>query len=59
MIIKNYEYCGYTIELHEHPIYHDFEFVVKLNGIVKGASNHVYQNGYDAEMGAQILINEL
>jgi len=61
MINKNYEYNGYMIEIHCHPIYNDFEFVVKsLDGtVVKGASTHVYENEYDCEIAAQILINEL
>lgn len=61
MIIKEYEYNGYLLEIHEHPIYHDFEFVVKSsNGkFVKGTSTHTFLIAEDAENAAKILINEL
>jgi len=61
MIIKEIKYGGYNIEIHEHPIYHDFEFVVKtLDGhTVMGASIHTYEEPVDAESGAMILINNL
>ena len=60
-MIKSYEYNNYLIEIHEHPIYHDFEFVVKTidQKEVKGTSNHVYEHMYDCEIAAQILINDL
>lgn len=61
MIVKNYEYNEYIIEIHEHPIYHDFEFVVKSSDstVVKGASNHAYEHMYDCEIAAQIFISNL
>jgi hypothetical protein len=58
---KEYEYCGYLIEIHEHPIYHDFEYVIKskdgLNVIT--TSRHVFEHFDDAEKEAQIIINDL
>ena len=46
----------YIIEIHEHPIYHDFEFVVKKDGKVVGASTQQYQFPTDAEVNAKLLI---
>jgi hypothetical protein len=58
MIIKEYQYCGYTIELHEHPIYHDFEYVVKNDkGQVEFASLHPYEHYVDAKATAELEIN--
>lgn len=61
MITRSYEHYGYLIEIHEHPIYHDFEFVIKdLTGIkVITASTHTYDYIEDAERDAQIIINNL
>jgi hypothetical protein len=61
MLIKSYEYNGYLIELSEHPIYHDFQFVVRtLNEKeIKATSTNLYDNEYDAEIGAQLIINTL
>jgi hypothetical protein len=61
MLIKSYEYNGYLIELSEHPIYHDFQFVVRtLNEKeIKATSINLYDNEYDAEIGAQLIINTL
>lgn len=58
MIAKEYEYNGYLIEIHEHPIYHDFEFVIKsMEGKVITASTHTYDFTEDAENAAQLTIN--
>lgn len=61
MINNSYEYLGYIIEIHEHPIYHDFEFVVKsIDGHdIKGTSTIPYSYYHDAENAAKILINNL
>jgi hypothetical protein len=61
MLIKSYEYNGYLIEISEHPIYHDFEFVVKtLNEKeIKIISTNLYDNEYAAEIGAQLIIDTL
>lgn len=61
MEIKKYIYNGHVIELHEHPIYHDFEYVVKTldNQQIKGTSTIPYAYANDAEKAAQILINSL
>jgi len=61
MIIKEFEYGGYKIEIHEHPIYHDCEFVIKsLDGHeVKCTSTHPYEHSTDAEAAALIIINNL
>jgi len=60
-MIKNIEYGGYQIEIHEHPIYHDFEYVVKsLDGHeVKFTSTHPYEHPADAENSAMLAINNL
>ena len=60
MIEKEYQYRDYTIEIHEHPIYHDYEFVVKNDdGIVVIASTHTYENSTDAQGAAEIYTNNL
>jgi len=61
MIKKEFEYCGFMIELHEHPIYHDFEFVIKsLDGHeVKTTSTYPYEHSDDAENAAKLIINNL
>jgi len=58
MIKKEYEYAGHRIEIHEHPIYHDFEFVIKTldNNVVK-ASRHPYDNFDDVQNSAELTIN--
>jgi len=59
MIVKNFIYNDYNIEIHEHPIYHDFEFVVKTldNLKVIGTSNRTFEYLVDAEHSAMLLIN--
>lgn len=58
MLEKEYEYNGYKIEIHENPIYHDFEFVIKtLDGKVVCTSNQFYDYAIDAEKDAQLIIN--
>jgi len=53
-------YKGYFIELFQHPIYHDFEFVIKRqDGSVVTASVQQYQFFEDAEVNAKMVINEL
>jgi len=60
MITKTFEYSGYDVELHEHPIYHDFEFVIKSkDGQVVSASTHPYEHKDDAEKAAQLNINNV
>jgi hypothetical protein len=57
MEVKNYIYKEYTIELYEHPIYHDFEYVLKKDNKVISASSCKYQYLYDAEKEAQKIID--
>jgi len=59
MTVKSYQYNGYLIEVDEHPIYHDFQFVVKtIDGKeVKSTNKCLYQNVLDAELAAQLNIN--
>ena len=59
MLIKEYEYNGYKIELFEHPIYHDFEFVVKTLDEKEAISTnkYFYECLEDAENAAQLNIN--
>ena len=60
MIIKKYEYNNYIIELHEHSIYHDFEFVIKTkDGHVLCASTHVYHDITEIEKEVKLTINSL
>ena len=60
MIKKEYTYAGFLIEIHEHPIYHDFEYVVKNNkGQVEFASTHTYEHYLDAQSSAELRINHL
>lgn len=60
MLEKEYEYCGYKIEIHENPIYHDFEFVIKtLDSKVVCTSTQYYDHAVDAEKDAKIIINEI
>ena len=57
--MKNYEYNGYLVEIHENPIYHDFQFVIKtLDGHeVKATNKQLYDNQPDAEEAAELTIN--
>jgi len=59
MIVKSYEYKGYLIEIEEHPIYHDFQFVVKTldQKEIKCTNICLYKNLLDAELSAQLNIN--
>lgn len=58
MIIKEYKYNGYTIEIHQHPIYHDFEYVVKNDkGQVEFTSIDPYEYFIDAQNSAELGIN--
>jgi len=58
MIIDNYHYGNHIIEIHEHPIYHDFEFVVKNNdGKVILTSLHPYEDASTTMGAAEIKIN--
>ena len=61
MITKEIEYAGYKIEIHKHPIYEDYEFVIKsLDGHeVKCASTHPYEHPLDEESSAMIIIENL
>lgn len=61
MNIKTYEYYGYLIEIHENPIYHDYQFVIKtVDGKeIIGINKQLYENETDAEDAAKILINDL
>jgi hypothetical protein len=59
MNVKSYEYNGYLIEVNEHPIYHDFQFVVKTldEKEIKSTNKCLYQNLLDAEFAAQLTID--
>jgi hypothetical protein len=61
MIEKSYEHYGYLIEIHQHPIYKDFEFVIKTLDSMKvvAASTQTYDYSEDAERDAQLMINYL
>ncbi|MFA5153700.1 MAG: hypothetical protein WC554_14160 [Clostridia bacterium] len=60
MLIKEYQYCGYTVEIFEHPIYKDFEYVVKNDkGQVEFTSTHPFENKLDAEDSAMLNINQM
>ena len=48
---------NYIIEVHQHPIYYDFEFVIKsMDGKVIAASPQQYQVFEDAEVNAKMHI---
>jgi hypothetical protein len=57
--ILNYKNC--IIEIHEHPIYHDFEYVIKSKDgkKVMGSSTQPYEIFEDAEVNAKMTINML
>lgn len=61
MLIKNYEYAGFLIEIHQHPIYNDYEFVVKSIDAkeIKGTSTVPYMYEDDAHIAAQHMIKQL
>ena len=60
MLVKEYKYCGYTIEIHKNEIYHDFEYVIKdENQEVKFASIHPYDEEDDVMKGAELKVHEL
>jgi hypothetical protein len=51
------QFKGHIIEIHEHPIYRDFEYVIKtLDGKVLAASDHQYKMFEDAEVNAKMLV---
>ena len=60
MLKKEYEYDGYKIEF-EHPIYHDFEYVIKTTDGKKviATSNQAFDQVDDAENEARLVINSL
>lgn len=56
MIIKNYQFNGFLIEIHQHPLYENyFEYVVKTSDAkhVKGTSTSPYKSELEAERAAQ------
>jgi hypothetical protein len=60
MLINEYEYRGHKIEIFQHPIYLDFEFVIKsIDGKVISASTHPYKNVENAETTAELTINAI
>jgi len=58
---KKFEYCGYVIEITEHPIYHDFEFIIKTadEKTVVGTNTHFIDSYEAAEIEAKMFINDL
>ena len=51
------QYKNHIIEIFEHPIYRDFEYVIKtLDGKVLAASDHQYKMFEDAEVNAKMLV---
>jgi hypothetical protein len=60
MQIKKYEYNGYLIEINQHPIYNDYEFVIKTldEKEVKGTSTIPYIYEDEAHLAAQLIINQ-
>lgn len=61
MLINTYEYSHYIIEIHQHPIYNDYEFVIKTvdGNEIKGTSTKPSLYEEDAHIAAQKLIKEL
>jgi hypothetical protein len=60
MIVNLFAYEGYDVEIHEHPIYHDFEFVIKSkDGKVFVASVRPFKEKDEAEKTAKLTINNL
>ena len=60
MLIKEFLYNGYKVELFEHPIYHDFEFVIKTkDGHVLCTNTHVYHDINEMEKEVKLIINSL
>jgi len=59
--MKIIEYKDFLIEINEHAIYHDFEFVVKTldEKNIIGANTRFHKNIEDAENAAMTLINNL
>jgi hypothetical protein len=58
MLIKSYEYSGFLVEIHQHPIYNDYEFVIKTFDAkkVKGTSTIPCSSEGDAHNAAQNMI---
>jgi hypothetical protein len=60
MIVNLFAYEKYEVEIHEHPIYHDFEFVIKSkDGKVFVASVHPFKEKEEAEKIAKLTIDNL
>ena len=59
MTTKKIEYGGYIVEIDEHPIYHDYQFVIKTldEKKVVGANVQLYEYVEDAEAAAFLIIN--
>lgn len=57
MLVHEYNYKDYLVEIHQHPIYHDFEFVVKKDNKVVVVNTQFYRYSYDAEKDAELEIN--
>jgi hypothetical protein len=59
--VRTFEYAGYLVEITEHPIYHDFQFVVKSLDGKKVIGTNTYFLGSDeaAAVAACELINDI
>jgi hypothetical protein len=58
---SSFQYCGYSVTITEHPIYNDFQFVVKTldEKTVVGTNSHFLESREAAEIAARQLINDL
>lgn len=59
MIIDEYDYKSYHIEIHEDLEYHDWNFIVKQNESIIIDTSKVYFSIEDARNGAELAINLL
>jgi hypothetical protein len=57
MIFEEYNYKGFLVEVHQHPIYKDFEFVVKKDNVVKFTNLSFYDYKEDAKRSAELEID--
>lgn len=59
MIVEEYEYMGYKVEISEHPVYHDYEYVVKENNKIKFTNEKFYKSINDIHQIVKLEIDSV
>jgi hypothetical protein len=59
MLVNEYKYKDCTVEIFQHPIYYDFEYVVKKDNKVISTNTQFFHYIYDAEKAAESDVDYL